>query len=581
MAMVLLATNRVRIDVIGLMVLAVLGLSGEVRTAVLFRGYSSEAVVLIATMLAFGEALAFSGAAGWLAGILQRHASKHSGRLTVVTMIAAALPSMLISDVGLVGMFIPVVKNLYRSTQIPVRRLLLPLAIAATLGGNLTMVSSTSNIVGNTALKTAGVKPFPLFGLAPYGLVLLAAGMAFVVLLGKRLIPVGVAGTAPLESEERDLREYVVELTLDETSPLVGRTLEECSLFSEHGITVIRIHRGDQTIEPRGDTELHAQDLLVVLGDVDSVLSPRRGTGGIHLAGRHAGGADPNEEGDILELLLSHRSPWARQTVQQLDIRRRYGASVLGLYRKGHLLYGRLNQTALRVGDVLLMQATPAVVELVKQQGLLVSLDQAGTGDAVPSRALWITPSIMVAALVAAALHLASVEVAIVAALVLIILLGLTDIGRAYRAIEWRIIVFVGGMTPLSTAMVQSGITGRMAHALDSLGGLGHEHWLLLAVLFGGAAVLTQIISNIATVMVLTPIAIHVGHMLSVQPYPLVLAILSAAAASPLTPLSNKQTLLIMGPGGYSYGDFFRFGLPFTLALGAIAVLLIPVFFPF
>lgn len=574
-----MASSRVRIDVVGLIVLVLLGITGSVHASRLFTGFSSEAVILIATMLAFGEAIVASGANTHLARFLARRTSGKQRRLVMLMMAMASLPAMLVSDVGLVAMFIPVVKELHTRLHIPVRQLLLPLAVAATLGGYLTMVSSTANIIGNTSLATAKLPTLPIFALIPYGLISLAAAIAFAAVFSARLIDPGVPGRAPLETEAAPLRRYISELSLEPNSPFVGKTLEQCTAFSQYGITVVRVVRGHHSHEATHHLGLEGGDVLLVLGDVAALLSPDHADFGLRtIAQASAAAAD----GDAAELLVSYRSPWARRTIVDLNIRRHYGVSVLGLYREGHLVHQRLAHIPLRVGDVLLVQGTPEAVDLVRQHGFLVPLDPPRDPEHAPSRtALWIPPVLMMAALTAAALHLLSIEVAVVSALLGAIVLGLLDVGRAYRAIEWRIIVFVAGMNPLGSAMVHSGITGDMARGLESVAALVPSHWFLIPLLFLVASLLTQVVSNIATVLVLAPIAIELARSLQVHPDPLVVAILSAVAASPMTPLSNKQTLLVMGPGGYSYGDFLRFGIPLTLVMMSLATLLIPRFFRF
>lgn len=575
-AMVLLASNRVRIDIIGLLVLVLLGLTGHFSPDQLFSGFSSEAVVLIAAMLALGEAMAASGIHQRLAELLETASPERAGRLITVLMLVTSLPAVLMTDVGLVGIFIPVVKDVHRRTRIPVRRLLLPMAVAATLGGHLTMVSSTSNIVGNTALKAAGIQPFSLFQLAPLTAILLAAAIAFSALVGWHLIP---GGTAPLESEESTLRPYLAEFMVLSPSPLAGKTLEESPVLSENGITVVRIERDGTALEARRDSRLKAGDVLLVVGRVDSEVLTDTARWGLALRGHEIGPEDAEDSAHPVELLVGHRSSWAHHTVRELNVRHTYGASILGIYREGHLVFERLGDMTFEVGDVLLVQAASPEIALLKQQGLLVPLEQSESKMPAAWR-LWATPVVMGAALLSAALGLLSIEIAVAAALVVTVLLGLLDIGRAYRAIEWRIVVFVGGMAPLGTAMVQSGVTSHIAHLLESLTQSAQGPWLIIAVLFVITAVITQMVSNVATVVLLTPIAIDMALKLGVHPYPLVAAILSAVAASPLTPLTNKQTLLIMGPGGYSYGDFLRFGMPFTLVMGVLATLFVPVFFP-
>lgn len=267
----LLASNRVRIDVIGLTVLGLLGVTRVVSTSTLFSGFSSEAVILIAGMLALGEALVSSGTTAKLGQFMKKVGGKGANRLSTVLMSVSAVPSAFISDVGLVGMFIPVVKDLHQRTKVPVRRLLMPLAVGATLGGLLTMVGSAGNIVANTALTSSGFPPLSLFAITPLALLILVVGTLFMRFLGRFLLTSKKTGLVPLESQNEVLREYVTELTVAEDSPLVGKSLGETSLFKEHGITVVRLLRQGQSLTVNSSLIFEAGDSLLVLGDVNAI----------------------------------------------------------------------------------------------------------------------------------------------------------------------------------------------------------------------------------------------------------------------------------------------------------------------
>ncbi|WP_202899980.1 SLC13 family permease [Sulfobacillus thermosulfidooxidans] len=580
LAMALLASNRVRIDLIGLIVLLSLGLTDSLPPSILFSGFSSEAVILIAGMLALGEGLVASGVTDWLARFLQRIGGSGEGRLSTVLMITAALPSAFISDVGLVGMFIPVVKALHQRIQVPVQKLLMPLAVAATLGGLLTMVGSAGNIIGNQALKTAGYAPISIFGITPLGVAFLLVGIGFMVSLGRFLIP--KRSETPLIDNADSLRQYMSEVKLLADSPLIGKTLDTIKVFTEKGLTVTRIVRHGRVMPAHSQSRLQADDILLVLGDVDRLLNSDDQKWGMVLAADHPTESQEPSEVVVAELLLGHRAPWVGRTVIQLHLRHRYGITVLGLYRDGELVYQRLSDIRLRVGDILLVQGSPENLAALQNLHGIISLNEPI--QRVPTRryGLWLAPAILLGSLLLAALNIIDIKLAIVLGIVLMAITGILQISDAYRAIEWRIVVFVAGMIPLGTALIRTGITQKMVSALTVVNHiLGNHHTWMIAMLFLIAAMLTQVLSNIATVLVLAPVAAGLARPLHVLPDPLVMAVMVAVSASPLTPLANKVDLLIMGPGGFKYGDFLRLGIPLTVLFAAVATWLIPIFFPF
>ncbi|WP_171822648.1 SLC13 family permease [Sulfobacillus thermosulfidooxidans] len=580
LAMALLASNRVRIDLIGLIVLLSLGLTRSLPLSILFSGFSSEAVILIAGMLALGEGLVASGVTDWLARFLQRIGGSGEKRLSTVLMITAAFPSAFISDVGLVGMFIPVVKTLHQRIQVPVQKLLMPLAVAATLGGLLTMVGSAGNIVGNQALKTAGYAPISIFGITPLGLALLLVGIGFMVTLGRFLIP--QRSETPLIDNADSLREYMSEVKVLADSPLIGKTLDTIKVFTEKGLTVTRIVRNGRVMPAHSQSRLQADDILLVLGDVDRLLNSDDQKWGMVLAADPPADSQEPSEVVVAELLLGHRAPWVGRTVIQLHLRHRYGITVLGLYRDGELVYQRLTDIRLRVGDILLVQGSPENLAALQNLHGIISLNEPI--QRVPTRryGLWLAPTILLGSLLLAALNIIDIKLAIVLGIVLMAITGILQISDAYRAIEWRIVVFVAGMIPLGTALIRTGITQKMVSALIMVNHMlgNHPTWMI-AMLFMIAAILTQVLSNIATVLVLAPVAAQLARPLHVLPDPFVMAVMVAVSASPLTPLANKVDLLIMGPGGFKYGDFLRLGIPLTVLFAAVATWLIPIFFPF
>lgn len=582
MAMVLLASNRVRIDLIGLLVLLGLGLTGVVPTSRLFLGFSSEAAILIAGMLALGEGLVASGVTDGLANFVKRIGGAHERRLSVVLMAVAALPSAFISDVGLVGMFIPVVRSLTRRVHIPAARLLMPLGIAATFGGLLTMVGSAGNIVGNQALASAGYRPLGIFAITPIGFVLLLVGVAFMTTVGRFLLPKAPpSGALPLEEDSGHLRQYVSELKVLPGSPLAGQPLARVRFFSDNSITILRQVRNGQVTKVSGQTNLEAGDILLVLGDVEQILGADKTKWRLELAGDPTTLSSNTEHTDVVELLLGHRAPWIGQTILGLNLRQRQGISVLGLYRDGQLTVQRLATVRLRTGDILLVQGAPESLAALQSQHGLIALNAPTARQPVPGYRLWLAPSILLGSLLLAAFGVIDIRVAIVLGIALMAGTGILSLSSAYRAVEWRIVVFVAGMIPLGSALISTGITRRIVHTLSAWNNPTSHPVLMLAFLFVLAAVLTQVLSNIATVLVMGPVAAELATALHLMPDPFVMAVIVAVSVSPLTPLANKVDLLIMGPGGFRYNDFLRLGVPLTVLMGAVTTLLIPQFFPF
>ncbi len=576
-ALLLLASGRVRIDLVGLLVLAALGLTGVVGIHQLFSGFGSEAVILIAGMLALGQALVATGVTDRLGQLMARLMAGGRARATAVLMGIAALPSGFVSDVGLVAVFLPLVLGLCKRLDLEARRLLLPLGLAAMLGGMLSMVGSAGNIVGNEALSQGHAPQLALFAITPLGLVLLAAGVLFTATVGRRLLPAGKARADMLDELRK--RRFVAELRLAEDSPLDGQRLGEVGAFAQHDITILRADRAGRMVRVGAGSVLSAGQTLIAAGPAEGMTALVDAGVGVALAGEEPRplGAGDDEDQVLVQALVGPHSPLAGRSVRQLDFRRRTGVSVLAIWREGSVVLQRLAATALAPGDLVLLEGTPERIgEACRGRGLIV-LDEPRPRVRRGSLHAVLAVALYVLALGAAAAGWVPIQLAVVIAVGAALALNLLSPEQAYGAVDWHILVFIAGMTPLAAALVQTGIAAHMAHVLVAAAQLlGGNPRVLMTLLFLLAAALTQVLSNVATVMVLAPMALQAAGLTHQPPQLLVAVVIAAVSAAPITPMSSKVNLLVMGPAGYRYGDFVRFGVPLTLLLGAVTVVAAP-----
>jgi len=598
LALVLLGSGVVSIDVVGMIVLGLTGLSGAVPPGALFSGFASEAVIVIAGMLALGEALVVTGVTQRLVAYAVRLGGSER-RLALVLMLLAAIPSGFISDVGLVGVMMPVVLGLRRRLGVHPGRLLLPVAAAAMLGGLLTMVGSASTIVGNQVLGQGGHAPLGVFAITPIGLLFVVVGVAY-TLAARTLVPVHESGAR--DWAEVVAKEYTAELRIDDASPLVGRAIAQVTAFADHDLSVVRLVRDGRGHRARPHMRLRAGDGLIVVGPGDGVTGLRDADLGVRLpadaaGGDDGGGKDPaaqagsgergrddaagEDEPLVAEAVVGPYSDLRGRTLAQTDLRRRTGVSVLAVLRRGTPHFDRLAHMRILAGDGLLLQGGETDLEaLCSRRGLVLLAEpeprtRPGSGMAV------VAVGALAVALALAAAGFVPITLAVALAVTLVAAVGVLTPGQIYQAMDWRILVFVGGMLPLGRAMVATGITAHVAGYLLAVArAAGSNPHIVVALLFLVAAVLTQILSNVATVIVVAPVASALAHAAHVSPVPLIMTVVVAVAAAPLTPLASKVYLLVMGPGGYRYGDLARYGLPLTLVLGTLTVLAVPALFP-
>ena len=579
----MLVSNRVRLDVVGLVVLALVAIFRLVPTSDLFEGFSSYAAVVVAAMFALGEGLRQSGATDLMSSFFEQIGRRGERPLTTALLALPPIPSTFISDVGLMGIFLPTVARLRQRLRVPVQRLLLPLAVSIALGGLLSMVGSAGNIIGNATLSGSGIRPLGLFAITPLGVILVVAGVVFMQFWG-----VGRIGRLPRRngdseffSDPSQVKAYLTEVSVNPDSPLVGQPLRDIAYFREHALRVVRIFRvGETVLDPGPQDNLRPGDRLLVQGSEAAVLA-LADSQGLHPAGVPGGPGQLGAAGRmrVVEAVVPPRSMLVGRTLRETRFRARYGLTVLGVMRQGVTQASILPDLRLQAGDVLLVQGDgESLVRADLGHDLLV-LAEAERRPASRTRA-FVAVAIVAAALTAAATSLLPLQAAAATGILLMVLSGILSIEQAYRAIDWRIIVLIGGISPLSLALTRDGTTAAAAHLLVTwVGPLGHL--ALLAVFFWLAALLTQVVSNVAAALVLAPLAISIAGAQHLSPYPLVVAMVVALSAAPLTPLANKVFLMAMGPGGYRYQDFFRIGLPLTLLMFTLVLLLVPMLFPF
>jgi di/tricarboxylate transporter len=527
-------------------------------------------------MLAIGEALVRTGIADRLAAWMTRIAGQTERRLLPVMMVVVGLLSSFISDLAIVAVFLPVILGFEQRLKIPASRLLLPLALASTLG-LFTIVGSSSIIVANQALIQSGGESLSLFSVAPLGLALLTVGTLYVWLCRKWVLPQST-GSQEAARTPIGVPEYLTELLVTRESAWHGQEVQEVSYFKENGIHILRILRRVPIHFVKPDTILRRGDILLVTARRDDLLK-------LHSTADFSVQKEVHrslEEADIQlagEAIVRQGSVFVGRTLQQLRFREEYDVTVLALYRDGHTISRQLATTPLRTGDMLLLQGSrDKMTELNDDTGLLM-VSQTSHNPRTRKKGP-IALAVLTLMLTLSATNLLPITVASVLGVGLLVMLQIMNMNQVYRAIEWHILVFVAAMIPLSAAMKQTGLIDLMSQGIVStVGTLGP--YALLAAVFWLGALITQVLSNTATALLLAPVVIGAANTMGVNPVPFVLGIITAVNAAPLTYIAHKVYLVVMAPGGYKYKDYVKFGLPMTLLSFAITMLLIPLIWPF
>lgn len=593
-AVTLFVIGKPRMDVVALLVLVALPLTGVLDLQQTLAGFSDANVILIAALFIIGDGLVRTGIAYRLGDWLVAKAGSSETRLLILLMLAVAGLGSVMSSTGVVAIFIPVVLGVAARLRIAPARLMMPLAFAGLISGMLTLVATPPNLVVHAELRRAGLDGFDFFAFTPIGLSILALGVGYMLLARHWLVRRDAGNAEPPRltladlAERYRLSERERRLQVRADSPLANQVLNELQLRREHGINVIAIERRQRLrtllLMASGNTQLEPGDVLLV-----DIASPTIGL----LGSYQALGLEPMplphsyfslhaHELGLAEVALPPESQLPGKTIQELGFRSRHKLNVVGLRRQGQALEGVLVDEKLKASDTLLVAG--AWRDIHRLQGLsrdfLVLSLPAEVAEVAPAARK--APYALLSLAVMVGLMVSGLVPNVQAALIACLLLGAfrcIDLDSAYRAIHWPTLILIVGMLPFAQALQQ---TGGVELAVQGLvGGLGDAGpRLILACLFALTAVIGLFISNTATAVLMAPVAIATAQALGASPLPFAMTVALAASAAFMTPISSPVNTLVLGPGQYRFGDFVRVGVPFTLLVMIVSVALVPLLFP-
>ena len=592
-AIAMFAANRPRMDAVALLVITLLPFTGVLTAAEALAGFSDPNVVLIAALFVIGAGLVRTGVARALGDWLLRRAGRSEARLVVLLMLVVALLGSVMSSTAVVAIFIPVVLRITQSTGMAAGHLMMPLSAAALISGMLTLVATTPNLVINSALVQHGSEGFGFFAFTPFGAPILVLGIAYMIVARHWLptaSPAALGGAAPRLADwivryRLEGREHRVRIRAG--SGLIGRRLAELDLRSR-GMNLVSLERVDgralRLVRPVASTALEAGDVLLLdlfTPTVDiAALCQRHGLDALPLAGAFFG--DRTQELGLAEVMVTADSSLVGRSVVASELRTRTGLTVLGLRRGREPYEGAILERPLRIGDTLLVIGRWSDIDRLRADGgdLIILNLPAERADVLPVAGR-MAPALACLALVVVLMAtgvIPNVQAALLGCLAMGALRCI-DLDTAYDAIHWKSLILIVGMMPFSLALQRTGgvdlAAGALAYVVSEAGTAG-----VLACLFLITAVLGLFLSNTATAVLMAPVALALADQLGASPYPFAMIVALAASAAFMTPISSPVNTLVVDPGNYSFGDFVRVGVPFTLVAMGVSVLLVSWWLP-
>lgn len=578
MTLVLFVIEVLRFDIIAMLALLAVTLTGLIPTSNVFSGFSNAAVITVAAVLVLSRGLENSGLVESIGKQLVKIKGGTMIQIALLTGLATLL-STFMNNVGSVALLLPVALYISRKKNIPASALLMPLAFAAHFGGMITLIGTPTNLIVSSFREEALGQPYQMFDFAPVGLGIALLSVLFIVLIGWRLIPKRKGQTSV--KELFDIKKYVSEVELVEGSKLIGERLSQIGKYTENNLNVLSLVRNkEKRMAPAPQTKFAQGDILIVQCDAKA-LENLVSNANVELVGSEEIEREDlmTNEMTLMEAVVMANSPLVNQTASGIDLRRRHGVNLIAIFRQGTQLRARLDKISIRESDVLLLQGNPNTIgETMTILGVL-PLAERDLRIGKPKRMIF-SVVIFVVAVLLAATNVLSVAVAFVAGAIAMVLFELVSLREAYESINWPIIILLGAMIPVGEALETTGGAQLIADTIMRLGSQLSVP-VLLGIIMIATMFLSDLVNNAAAVILMAPIGISLAGSLGGSVDTMLMGIVIASSCAFLTPIGHQSNTLVMGPGGYKFGDYWRLGLLIELIVVLVGVPLILTFWPF
>jgi di/tricarboxylate transporter len=573
----LLIWGRIRYDLVAFLALIVAVIVGVVPKEAAFSGFGHPATIIVAVVLVVSRGLVNSGAVAWILRNLIDSARSLSTHTAVMATIGAALSGFM-NNVAALALLMPVEISASAKAGRTPALTLMPLAFATILGGMITLIGTPPNIIIAAYREQALGESFAMFDFAPVGFVCAFVGVAFVAFIGWRLIPISEEESSPT-ADLRELHGYVAELTVSEDSPTIGQKVSDLDEAAEEADVKIMglIRDGRRLAGSARRAEIREGDAIVVDASVEAI-DHFIGALKLDFPNRDRIEEDGDRDMALLEVVVPRDSRLDGRSASAIGLNRRQGVSVLGISRQGKSFRDRVGRVAIQAGDVLLLIGpSERLGESAQWLGALPLADR-GLGVTQHGRAAF-AAAIFAAAVGLAALNIVYLPIALAAVVALYVIFDIVPARQVYSEVEWPVVILLGSMIPLGVALEDSGGTALIAGGIvDITSGL--PAWAVLTVLMVVVMTLSDVLNNTATAVIGAPIALDMAERLGANPDPFLMTVAVAASCAFLTPIGHKNNTLILGPGGYSFGDYWRMGLPLEIIVVIVAIPAILFFWP-
>ena len=577
LALVLFAWGKIRHDFVALISLFLLIIAGIVDPDQAFKGFGHPAVITVAAVLIIGKALEFSG----LIDLLGKWVMKIGDSLLLqilVLSVLVAVASAFMNNVGALAIMMPIAIHMARKSGNPPSYILMPIAFASLLGGMTTLIGTPPNIIIATFRADELGEPFGMFDFSPVGAVLTLAGIAFITLIGWRFLPKRAAKKS--EKELFDIDDYITEVEIPKDSKMAGKTIAELFEKTDADVQILGLVRQKKRLHaPENEEVLLEKDIIILESDADDLEAFLKDTE-LKLVGdrKFRKDAEGSDKIAITEAIVMADSGLIGRTTAEIRMRSRYGINLLAVARREQRIRRRLDHVIFRTGDVLLLQGQEDLLnDTITSIGCL-PLAQRGLRLGYQTK-IPLALGIFAISIILVAAGLLPVQVAFSIAALVMVLSGVLPLKEVYTSVNWPVIVLLGAMIPVGTALETTGGAALIAGMILDLG-QSIPAWAILSIILVVTMFLSDVINNAATVVLMAPIAIGVAHGIGASIDPFLMAVAVGGSCAFLTPIGHQSNTLVMGPGGYKFTDYWRMGLPLEVIIVALGIPAIMYFWP-
>ena len=572
------------LDVTALLVLVIFLVMGNLTLEEAISGFSNQAVITIAILFVLSHAMQKSGILEY--GVVRLNKLTERSKLLglSVFLISIAFASAFVNNTAIVAIFIPLTIRMAQQYNLSPSKLLIPLSYIAIIGGTLTLVGTSTNLLVNSIyVNTTLAEPLGMFEFSRYGIFILIIGLLYIIFAVPLILPSRTVTTSLTQSYH--MGGYLTELKVTQESPMVGHTFIERAINKNYDITVLDIIREGKVISKNiRNTIIHPDDVLFVRGSLENFLRMKEVEKVTMLTDEKLTQDELiHDNNTLVECVLTNQSDLAGKSLMEINFRRRFGSFILAIRREGAILRRKIAHVVLQYFDTLLVYGPRDKIKELSESGNFIVLGEI-EATLQKHRFWWVSLVVIISAVTLAALGVVPILKGALVGLILLMVLRVISPNETYQAINWQVIILIAALIPVGIVIQKSGTADWLATAMYQAVELfdpALRPVVMVSLIYLVTMILTEMVSNAATAIIMTPIAISIAMQIGLDPKPFIFSVCFAASASFITPIGYQTNLMVYGPGGYKFSDYIKVGLPLAISLWIMATFLIPVLWPF